>query len=421
MELIDGSSLAECVDVPFEAFVSVFDHGREAQFSSASTSSSRSYRVGCFAKTLTASLLANACAEGKLSLDQEVGRYLCVAAGNSLASKQLHALRIGDLFTHSHGLDDSLITESPRHSDGRIDVQSLQWLLTQHPPLSKPNSYFSYSNAAIWMAAGILECCYDATYWDLVNERLLKPLGIEPSLDAASGLKEYANRQVCAAIGSNLSLQVSQVLALTHEHMRCTDPSRNHAYKMLRDWTFSPKGWQPISRVSCIGWNYYADGWFGHNAQYGSDSLVVRFNIAADQAVVVGAARPEAAHGILGKAFGEYLPEFRSAIPVPQRAKGANSTNGCEGAYMNASTSIHIDRAASGALRIRVHARNHPVTQASTMKRYLQNVGGLLFSLTPSGQSQFPFVEFVEPDADGQFQHLHNGHQVFTRVSSQAA
>src|SRR3954469_26045320 len=97
-----------------QAFAAV---GPQANVLDTPEAAERSIAAGCLVKPLTATLIAEAVANGAVGWDDDVGQILTVADVNRIT--------VTHLLNHTHGLDASLVEQVPRRIDGFIDIQRL--------------------------------------------------------------------------------------------------------------------------------------------------------------------------------------------------------------------------------------------------------------------------------------------------------
>jgi CubicO group peptidase (beta-lactamase class C family) len=131
------------------------------------------FRIGSISKTFTAVLATQLAVEHAVSLDAPLTRYL--------PDLQLHAphnpaeLTLRRLLSHTAGVPD---TTELACADGN----SLEAWFDGHPELTlwtPPGRLFSYSNLGFSLAGLALESAIGVPYRELVEQRILEPLGLE--------------------------------------------------------------------------------------------------------------------------------------------------------------------------------------------------------------------------------------------------
>ena len=136
------------------------------------------FEIGSITKGFTGILLADLVLRGVVSLDDPVQQHL--PAGWVVPSFEQHVITLRDLATHTSGL--------PRMPTafGAIDVDdpyasmtddSLRIQVANSPPTRAPGTY-AYSNMGMALLGKALAHAGRASWWQLVQERVLRPLGI---------------------------------------------------------------------------------------------------------------------------------------------------------------------------------------------------------------------------------------------------
>lgn len=119
-------------------------------------------------KSFTSTAVGLAIAEGKLSLDDEVSKFLPEDMPAE-PSSQLKAMRVRDLLTMSTGH-----TTEPKL--GKTDVWTKAFLA--HPVTHKPGTFFMYNTPATYMLSAIVQKQTGSSTLDFLKPRLFDPLGI---------------------------------------------------------------------------------------------------------------------------------------------------------------------------------------------------------------------------------------------------
>jgi CubicO group peptidase (beta-lactamase class C family) len=128
------------------------------------------FRLGSTTKMFTAAALVQLAEQGKLKLDEPVGKY---AKG---LSPKIAALTANQLLSHTSGLKDNA-TMFGRHDDDALSetVRALK----DDFFFAAPGQIYSYSNPGYWLAGYFIEAVSGRTYADQMNESLFKPLGMQ--------------------------------------------------------------------------------------------------------------------------------------------------------------------------------------------------------------------------------------------------
>lgn len=127
------------------------------------------FRLGSTTKMFTAAALVGLAEEGKLRLDEPVGK--CIPG----LHPKIAALTPHQLLTHTAGLTDESIM-SGRHDDDALATYARSmdqtWLFTE------PGKIHSYANPGYWLAGLACEQIAGKPYADVMADRLFRPLGM---------------------------------------------------------------------------------------------------------------------------------------------------------------------------------------------------------------------------------------------------
>ncbi|HEX5421707.1 MAG TPA: serine hydrolase domain-containing protein, partial [Gammaproteobacteria bacterium] len=231
--------------------------------------------AGCLTKLFTAALAAQACAEGRVALDERLAPALSLPRGPAF-----EGITLRHLLEHTHGLDDSAVAAVPLRKDGRIDAAALGRRLSEAPPLAEPGRLYSYSNAGAWLIAAWLERTSGQTYGRLLHERILAPLrdtgARAEALDTRGGL--------CPATGGALKVSLRTVLRFLAAH---SPRDVLHGDRSGSRRVTPLPGWNALERGVYLGWKYHGEGWLGHQSVWPEISALVRVQAQAGLALVV--------------------------------------------------------------------------------------------------------------------------------------
>lgn len=144
-------------------------------------------RIGSITKTFTAVTLLMLEAEGQLSLDDSVARWLPgVLDRNGYDGR---SITVRQLLNHTSGVNDVLSDEGflsryigEAFFDHRFDdwtPRQLVDIAISHPPLFEPGTGWGYSNTNYLLAGMIIEAATGTSYADAVEGALLRPLRLE--------------------------------------------------------------------------------------------------------------------------------------------------------------------------------------------------------------------------------------------------
>jgi CubicO group peptidase (beta-lactamase class C family) len=128
------------------------------------------FRLGSTTKMFTAAALVQLAEQGKLKLDEPIGKY---AKG---LSPKIATLTAHQLLSHTAGLKDNA-TMFGRHDDDALSetVRALQ----DDFLFAAPGQIYSYSNPGYWLSGYFIEAVSGKSYADQMNESLFKPLGMQ--------------------------------------------------------------------------------------------------------------------------------------------------------------------------------------------------------------------------------------------------
>ncbi|WP_328771573.1 serine hydrolase domain-containing protein [Streptomyces sp. NBC_00286] len=145
------------------------------------------YRVGSITKTFVSTVLLQLEAEGRLSLDDKVDKWLPgVVRGNGHDGSKV---TLRQLLNHTSGIfnytaDDEFVRKAFL-KDGffkhRYDTATLGQLVEiamSHKPDFAPGASWNYSNTNYTLAAMVIESATGNSYGDEIHDRITEPLGL---------------------------------------------------------------------------------------------------------------------------------------------------------------------------------------------------------------------------------------------------
>ena len=127
------------------------------------------FRIGSTTKMFTATALVTLAEEGKLKLDEAIGKHI-----EGLTPK-IAGLTAHQLLTHTSGIID----EAPMygdHDDSAMGRTIRSWKDDQL--FTEPGKIISYSNPGYWLAGFVVEAISGRPYADQMGEAIFKPLGM---------------------------------------------------------------------------------------------------------------------------------------------------------------------------------------------------------------------------------------------------
>lgn len=357
--------------------------------------------VGCFAKPLTATLVAYAAAQGWLRFGDDVG-FLLEECCFPIASK-LRGISVSQLLTHSHGLDGSSLQRVPRLSDGRIDVWTLVSVLTTSSRLAQPGAFYSYGNAGAWIAAALLEEMHGRCWVDVLNGHL--PDLLQSPAEEIHG--DPLPGEPCPAVGGSVRLNLRQLVRFVAVHLdrhRVAGSIQGRALDLMRVPAVAVPGWSREAGATA-GWKTYGGGWLGHDMHWNEWSGCIRLNRTRDEGFVL-VAKGVSAYVVQSRLFGCCVPDVLGhPSSAAANAQNARDLSACVGEFGNAARRLKVMR--SGDCRLRVVSTSDEVI--------LRPVGERLLMSDPPHRD-LRFVEFLAPTG-GRYAYLWNSTEVLPRIS----
>ncbi|MFF0213172.1 serine hydrolase domain-containing protein [Streptomyces vinaceus] len=137
-------------------------------------------RIGSVTKTFTVTALLQLVDQGKVKLDDPIGRYVAgVPNGDRITLRQLADMRSG-LFNYSE--DEGFfkaLTSDPRRP---FTPQQLLAYSFKHPVLFEPGAKFSYCNTNLILLGLVVEKQSGQRLNDYINEKVVRPAGLHHTL-----------------------------------------------------------------------------------------------------------------------------------------------------------------------------------------------------------------------------------------------
>ena len=139
------------------------------------------FEIGSVTKQFTAAALLQLRDEGRLSLDDDITKYVP-------AWKPAHRLTLRRLLDHTSGIRG--ITEMREFSDLVVTMRprdSALALIKRAPFDFTPGEAMIYNNSAFWLLGLVVEQASGMSYEDYVEQKLFAPLGMKRSMYCNSG------------------------------------------------------------------------------------------------------------------------------------------------------------------------------------------------------------------------------------------
>jgi len=145
------------------------------------------FHLGCTTKLLLAMLALELSHAGALDLDAAVGDYVPELRG----SRHGRQVRVGHLLSHTSGYRGTHILDEATRVDGWDDFVAY---LETAPALFTPGTVFSYEHTEAVLLGEVVHRVARRPSLELVVERLLAPLGIEPGTFGTAADERDAGR-----------------------------------------------------------------------------------------------------------------------------------------------------------------------------------------------------------------------------------
>ena len=134
------------------------------------------FEIGSITKQFTAAAVMMLVEEGRIALDDPIGKHL------SGVPEAWSAVTVRHLLTHSSGIQNYL--DVPGLMDATIGIShdEIAKLFFEKLQLEfPPGETWSYSNSAYLLLGNIVEKASGKTYWEFLDERIFKPFGMRAS------------------------------------------------------------------------------------------------------------------------------------------------------------------------------------------------------------------------------------------------
>lgn len=135
------------------------------------------FEVGSITKQFTAAAILMLAEEGKLSVHDEITRFLPDYPTHG------HKITIHHLLTHTSGIKDAIGVDSIVNKYMRTDMKPLEFIdkFKNLPPDFAPGEKYKYNNTGYFILGYIIEKASGMTYPEFIEKEIFKPLGMEHS------------------------------------------------------------------------------------------------------------------------------------------------------------------------------------------------------------------------------------------------
>ena len=149
------------------------------------------FRVGSMNKMFTAVATLQLVEDGKLALDDPVGKHLRGYPNEDLAAK----VTVRHLLTHTGGTGDIFGPEYDLNRPTLHEHGDYVKLYGSRAPSFEPGSRFEYSNYGFVLLGAIVEAASGTSYYDYVREKIFAPAGMT-STDSLPESEVVPNRSI---------------------------------------------------------------------------------------------------------------------------------------------------------------------------------------------------------------------------------
>jgi CubicO group peptidase (beta-lactamase class C family) len=150
------------------------------------------FRIGSTTKMFTAAALVTLAEQGKLRLDEPIGKHV------EGLNPKIGSLTAHQLLTHTAGIID----EAPMygdHDDSAMGRTIRSWREDQL--FTEPGKIISYSNPGYWLAGFVVESISRKPFADQLSESIFKPLGMTSTTFRPTVAMTYPLAQGHNAVG----------------------------------------------------------------------------------------------------------------------------------------------------------------------------------------------------------------------------
>lgn len=164
--------------------------------------------VGSLSKSLTATAIMQLEEQGKVSLDQDVNRYL---SSFHVPMFKQQPITLHHLLTHTAGLDDAMYGVEATSPSKAVELKAfMKHYFDEQPPVRLPGEAFAYNNANYGLIASLLEDVSGKPIDDYMSRYIFEPLDM-PSAGISAPLSPDMARSYTFEDGSYVPLPHSYV------------------------------------------------------------------------------------------------------------------------------------------------------------------------------------------------------------------
>lgn len=132
------------------------------------------FEIGSVTKQFTAAAILILVEEGKVGLDDRISKYL------SGVPEAWNGVTLRHLLTHTSGLQNYLVVPDfpDIHRSGASHDEITELFFKRLQLEFQPGETWAYSNSGYLLLGNILEKVSGKSYWDFLDERIFRPLGM---------------------------------------------------------------------------------------------------------------------------------------------------------------------------------------------------------------------------------------------------
>lgn len=134
------------------------------------------FEIGSITKQITAAAIMLLVEEGRVNLDEKIGKYL------PNTPESWNNVTVRHLLTHTSGIK-SYTGLTGFELTKRLKRDDFIKILSAHPLEFTPGERWIYSNSGYNLLGFIIETVSGKSYWDFTRERIFKPLGMNSTAD----------------------------------------------------------------------------------------------------------------------------------------------------------------------------------------------------------------------------------------------
>jgi D-alanyl-D-alanine-carboxypeptidase/D-alanyl-D-alanine-endopeptidase len=164
--------------------IGVIDNGKTSVYTLVGTNAKpvherSTFQIGSVTKTFTATALASMVNAGEVSLNDPISKYLPPGVkAPSFNGKQITLLNLAEQNSGLPRLPDNLPEANPMNPYADYSPALLANFLSNYKLTRAPGAQYEYSNLGVGLLGDLLAARAHTTYAELVEHRVLRPLGM---------------------------------------------------------------------------------------------------------------------------------------------------------------------------------------------------------------------------------------------------